>query len=140
MSKVQRVCLSLTCVFAVMGSREASAQSVTVQQPVVQQFGVRTAVSVPDRGSVLLGSVSSAQTLSRSRGPSLPASGLSQVVNHNDARVHVFIHDHEAMDRAVLAEAERQRALTPASTLTGMAAHAQRSLLNRHTSLQQRRP
>lgn len=125
-----RTCLSLMAIALL--AQSASAQTVTVQQPVAQQFGVNTVVSVPDRGSVLLGSVSSARSFGGSRGPALPSSSLTRSVNHSWARVSVFIHDHEAMDRRLLAAAEAQSSSERGSTLSGMAAHARQSLLKRH--------
>ncbi|MGD9856069.1 MAG: hypothetical protein AB7U20_14085 [Planctomycetaceae bacterium] len=129
----------------------ADAQTVVVQQPVVQQFGVHTAGSVPDRGSLLLGSVSSSRTWSRSPGPSLPSSLSVRSSEHSAASVHVFIHDFDAMDQAVLAAAgvptSARRTPMPLSSpeshggsrFTGMAAHAQQSLLQRHTEAASRR-
>lgn len=140
MSARIRVCLSLTVVAFLVNRESASAQTVTVQQPVVQQFGVNTVVSVPDRGSALLGSVSSAQTFGGSRGPALPSSQRLRSVRHSAARVNVFIHDSEAMDKAVLAAADAQSAMQRRSNLTGMTAHAQRSLLKRHAAAKRSSP
>ena len=47
----------------------ANAQQIAVQQPVVSTNSVRTTVSVPDRGSALLGGVGSAQSGRSSYGP-----------------------------------------------------------------------
>ncbi len=140
MSVPIRVCVSLTVVAFALNTQRASAQGVTLQQPVVQQFGVDTVVSVPDRGSALLGSVSSAQSFGGSRGPALPSSRLSRSVNHSGVRAHVFIHDFEAMDKAVLSAADGQRSSQHRSTLTGMAVHAQRSLLQRHAAARRSSP
>jgi hypothetical protein len=129
----------ITAVWVVLAASQACGQNVTVQQPVVGLFNVNTVVSVPDRGSLLLGGVSSAGVVGGSRGPSLPSSQQSGFARHSAARVHVFIHDFETMDRAVLAAAGSpsgadRRTNNPApsgSQLTGMAAHAHRSLLQR---------
>lgn len=116
----------------ITGAKQGFTQTVTVQQPVVQQFGVNTAVSVPDHGSILLGSVSSAQSFGRSRGFARPSSNVSGAPNHGGARVRVQIHDLEAMDKAVLAAAARQSDGQHTTNLSGMAATAHRSLLKRH--------
>lgn len=78
------------------------AQQVTVQQPVVATNSVRTSVSVPDRGSALLGGVSSAQSARSSYGPlrSGTSTGLSRSASSMSASV--YIHDLRAMDEALL--------------------------------------
>ena len=78
------------------------AQQVAVQQPVVATNSVRTTVSVPDRGSALLGGVSSAQSARSSYGPlrSGTSTGLSRSASSMSASV--YIHDLRAMDEALL--------------------------------------
>ncbi len=78
------------------------AQQVTVQQPVVGTNSVRTTVSVPDRGSALLGGVSSAQSGRSSYGPlrSGTSAGLSR--SASSMSTSVYIHDLRAMDEALL--------------------------------------
>ena len=85
----------------------AHAQQVVVQQPVVQQpvvstNSVRTTVSVPDRGSALLGGVSSAESARSNYGPlrSGTSTGLSRSASSMSASV--YIHDLRAMDEALL--------------------------------------
>ncbi len=85
----------------------AHGQRVTVQLPTFRQFSMTTTVVVPDRGGVHLGGVNRARRhalsfgtplfpgRNRGRGGATAASGVS---------VHAWIHDLEAMDRAVLHE------------------------------------
>jgi hypothetical protein len=81
----------------------ASAQAVTVQQPAVSVFSVDTVVSVPDRGRMFLGGVSSAggQRSSYGFGP-LRQSSSSHFARSGSADVGVSILDFEAMDQALL--------------------------------------
>jgi hypothetical protein len=78
------------------------AQQVAVQQPVVATNSVRTTVSVPDRGSALLGGVNSAQSGRSSYGPlrSGTSTGLSR--SASSMSTSVYIHDLRAMDEALL--------------------------------------
>ena len=91
----------------------ASAQNVQVQQPVVDVFSVDTAVSVPDRGSLLLGSVSSARDGRVSYGPLPYGSSVGRDLSHTSTSVHVHIHDFETMDRLLLMQAEEALGLNP---------------------------
>jgi hypothetical protein len=95
--------IPMICVLAI-GSNVAEAQQITVQQPVVEQFGVGTTVSVPDRGSALLGGVGSAASGRITTGPFRSGSSVGLSRQASSARVHVFIHDFEAMDAALLHE------------------------------------
>lgn len=83
-------------------SVSVQAQQVAVQQPVVATNSVRTTVSVPDRGSALLGGVSSAQSARSSYGPlrSGTSTGLSR--SASSMSTSVYIHDLRAMDEALL--------------------------------------
>ena len=90
--------------FVLMGlfvARTASAQ-ITVQQPVVSQTGVSTTVSVPDRGQVFLGGVSSAQSGRIQNGPipTVTSRGFSRQAT--SITTNVYIHDLQAMDEALL--------------------------------------
>ncbi|MCA9079461.1 MAG: hypothetical protein KDA58_02835 [Planctomycetaceae bacterium] len=99
-----------------------------VQQPVVQQFGVDTAVSVPDRGSAFLGGVSSAQDARTQFGWGLHGSAIGTARSHSGTDVRVWIHDFEAMDRALLAQ--------PASTTSlGTLSPSHRALVEAHRRL-----
>jgi hypothetical protein len=79
------------------------AQRITIQQPVIENFSVATTVSVPDRGSALLGSVSSAASGRTVAGPFRSGSSFGLSRQFSSASVHVYIHDFEAMDAALLA-------------------------------------
>ena len=78
------------------------AQQVTVQQPVVSTNSVRTSVSVPDRGSALLGGVSSAQSARSSYGPLRSGSSIGLSRSASSMSTSVYIHDLHAMDEALL--------------------------------------
>jgi hypothetical protein len=81
-----------------------SAQGITVQEPVVEDFSVDTVVSAPDRGAAFLGGVSSAAQGSSVYGP-FPfgsSSGFSRM--HAGTNVGVYIHDLDAMDHDLLSQ------------------------------------
>jgi hypothetical protein len=89
----------------------------TVQLPTVSSFSARTSVLVPDRGSLLLGGVDRVSDGLSSRGvpgaSHLPGGNrlfrnqaLGRDASHSSARASVWIHDFQAMDEALLAEAE----------------------------------
>ena len=81
--------------------RTSSAQ-IAVQQPVVSETGVSTTVSVPDRGQVFLGGVSSAQSGRIQNGPipTVTSRGFSRQATSISASV--YIHDLQGMDEAIL--------------------------------------
>ena len=83
-------------------SVSVQAQQVAVQQPVVATNSVRTTVSVPDRGSALLGGVSSAQSARSSYGPLRSGSSIGLSRSASSTSTNVFIHDLSAMDEALL--------------------------------------
>jgi hypothetical protein len=91
------------------------AQAVTVHQPTVGVFSVDTVVSVPDRGRMLLGGVSSAgsQRSSYGIGPGRQ-SAFSHVVNSSGMEVGVVIMDFEAMDQALLNQSPARTTALPA--------------------------
>ena len=78
------------------------AQQVAVQQPVVGTNSVRTTVSVPDRGSALLGGVNSAQSARQSYGPLPSGSSVGLSRSASSMSTSVYIHDLRAMDEALL--------------------------------------
>lgn len=133
-----RVCFTVAAIS--FWSGPALGQSIVVQQPVVQRFGVNTAVSVPDQGSVFLGGVSSAQTFGGSQRPALPSSRQFRSVTHSGASVNVTIHDFAEMDRAILSVAGSQTATHSRSNATGMSAYARESLLKRHAARKRSAP
>ncbi len=95
--KIHVLCLTaLLCL-----STQLSAQ--TVQLPQFHLFGTSTTVLVPDRGSVLLGSVNRASSGRVEFGNPLGrnvATGSDQ--SAANVRVSVYIHDFDAMDEALL--------------------------------------
>jgi hypothetical protein len=112
----------------------ARGQAITVQQPVVQQFGVRTVVSVPDRGAALLGSVGSAGEFRRGSGFMPLGTSIGRQIAHSSLSVHVMIHDFAAMDAALLsaADAMQDRGSAHDVPLNGMAARAREQLLRQN--------
>lgn len=78
------------------------AQQLSVQQPVVGTTSVNTTVSVPDRGSVFLGGVNSAQSGRTSYGPLRSGSSLGLSRSASSMSTSVYIHDLRAMDEALL--------------------------------------
>lgn len=79
----------------------------TVQQPVIGTFGGNFSVMVPDRGSALLGGVSSAGDSRSSYGlPFLRGSSRGQFRNNRSMWAHSRIIDLQEMDRMVLQAAE----------------------------------
>src|SRR5262245_3596864 len=91
---------------AVFPVEPAKAQQITVQQPRQQVFQAGTVVSVPDRGSAFLGGVRSASS-GRNSAFGIPGNvGIGRSSSAASTTVHVTIHDFEAMDKALLREAE----------------------------------
>ena len=95
----------------------AVATGPTIQLPAFQQRGVRTTVVVPDRGSVSLGGFSGLRQ-SRVRiappffGSFAPSRAGRSSRGVGNMQMRVWVHDLQAMDAAILAEAG-QRASTP---------------------------
>jgi hypothetical protein len=99
---------------ALHAASAAKAQQITVQQPQQQVFEVGTVVSVPDRGSAFLGGVRSAAS-GRNSAFGIPGNvGAGGTISGATSSVHVTIHDFEAMDAALLREAEQKQARTAA--------------------------
>jgi len=84
----------------------APAPAQTVQQPVVQTFGGSTTVSVPDRGSVSLGGVSSAASGRKVYGPGYRGSSYGVERSAGSLSVGVTIIDLHAMDEALLSQGD----------------------------------
>jgi hypothetical protein len=79
----------------------------TVQQPVIQSIGGNFAVSVPDRGGILLGSISRAGESRKSYGlPFTRGSSVGRFSQRSSLSSHVWIHDLREMDRMILEVAE----------------------------------
>ena len=88
-------------VFLLLVGRSSFAQQV-VQQPVGATTPVSTTVSVPDRGSALLGGVSSAQSGRAQYGPLRSGTNTGISRQATSITTHVYIHDLQAMDEALL--------------------------------------
>lgn len=91
----------LACVFiATTLCTTANAQRLLLQAPVIARFSVSTSASVPDRGGILLGSVSRAADGYKSFGPGPFPNGSSRgrSISHRSISTHVYIHDFAAMD------------------------------------------
>ncbi|WP_299460508.1 hypothetical protein [uncultured Gimesia sp.] len=107
-------------------NQQSHAQAIRIQQPVVQQFSTGTTVSVPDRGSALLGGFHSGAVQSRQVGPFRQGSSYGQAFQSANSSVSVYIHDFEAMDRMLLNSA-------PASIRnSGGHQHWKQQLLSQH--------
>lgn len=83
---------------------QTTVDAQTIQQPVFGVTSVSTTVSVPDRGSALLGSISRAADSRRTYGfgPFRPGSNRGSDRSHTSLSTSVFIHDLRAMDEAIL--------------------------------------
>lgn len=75
---------------------------ITVQQPVVRTTGVGTTVSVPDRGRVFLGGVSSAESFRQSYGPFPSGASRGYGLSGGSMSASVYVIDLQAMDEAIL--------------------------------------
>ncbi len=82
---------------------EVSAQ-VTVQQPAVRQFGGTGTIVVPDRGGAYFGGVSSAAAARRQYGPLRSGTTSGAEWQAGGISTHVYIHDLQAMDAALLSQ------------------------------------
>ncbi|RLS77089.1 MAG: hypothetical protein DWI02_10310 [Planctomycetota bacterium] len=95
--------MCLRVVFALLfGSSGPLLAQQMIQQPVVSTTGVRTTVSVPDRGNAFLGGVSSAQSQRNRSGPFRSGSSLGFARQNTSISTGVYIHDLQAMDEAIL--------------------------------------
>ncbi len=103
-----------------VSTAQAQVAPTTVQLPTTEQFTVGTTVWVPDGGSALLGGVNSWHSGSSSRGVPmlgrLPGIGrafnnqaFGAIANTAQSRVHVTVHDLEAMDAALRSEPAARR-------------------------------
>lgn len=137
-----------------IAATDAPAQNLTIQQPVVSGFSVGTTVSVPDRGGALLGGISRAGSARSDFGPLHFGRSVGVFREHSHATAHVWIHDLDAIDRAILGQSpglgrvlhwpsepkfgwsgRAAAARRPnSSPLTGQAARAYRHLLNRDSA------
>jgi hypothetical protein len=92
---------SVLFLFLLLAGRTSFAQQV-IQQPVVATTAVSTTVSVPDRGSALLGGFSSAQSGRAQYGPLRSGTNTGISRQGTSISTHVYIHDLQAMDEAIL--------------------------------------
>jgi hypothetical protein len=101
-----------------LGTSSAAGQT-TVQLPSVHVFATDSSVLVPDQGTVVLGGVNSAAS-GRSQFGGLPNNrSLGTQRSASGVTVSAKIHDMEAYDRALLAEAaNRRQAVTTGSLAT----------------------
>ena len=88
--------------FAILGSSSILQAQITIQQPVVRTTGVATTVSVPDRGSILLGGVNSAESSRSSYGPLRTGTSRGYGLSGSSISANVYIIDLQAMDEAIL--------------------------------------
>lgn len=79
---------------------------VIVQQPVVSTFGGGTTVTVPDRGSMHLGSVNTARSGRVTTGPFRSGSSMGLERTGSSMSAGVYIHDLHEMDEAILAQGQ----------------------------------
>jgi len=126
------VCLSIAVLVGLSAKATAFAQQATVQQPVIEQFGVDTAVSVPDRGRTSLGGVSRGASSSSSYGPLRLNRNYGSAFQGSTASAHVWIQDFDELDRQALqAAGSRQRPRDESVRLDERADHAYRTLASR---------
>lgn len=94
--------LAAACLALALPAASSHGQQVVVQQPQFRQFSASSTVLVPDRGATGLGGAGSAAAARGTYGP-LPG-GTSRLGGAGAARVEtrVWVHDFEAMDRAIL--------------------------------------
>ncbi|MEI8382695.1 MAG: hypothetical protein WCJ09_21365 [Planctomycetota bacterium] len=85
-----------------LGSSSILNAQITVQQPVVRSTSVGTTVSVPDRGSVFLGGVTSAEASRQSYGPLRTGTSRGYSLSASSVSASVRIIDLQAMDEAIL--------------------------------------
>ncbi len=109
--RIQAMWLAATA-FGLIAGEAFGQQAAAVQLPTISSFSVNTTVSVPDRGSVLLGGVHRAASgRSEFGAPLLPLRNRSFGAERSASgmRVSVFIHDFEAMDEYLLSQPTRFR-------------------------------
>ncbi len=100
------VCLNCSLWLGLTPS-EVSGQG--IQLPVVQQVQVDTVVTVPDRGAARIGGVSTAGSARNGSGLFRPGTSTGSYREASVVETHVWIHDFESMDRALLEQAPVQQ-------------------------------
>ncbi|HEX3870994.1 MAG TPA: hypothetical protein VHV77_11185 [Pirellulales bacterium] len=116
---VQRVVLVLLSL-VVLTSRAVGQAPTTVQLPSFEYFTVDTTVSVPDRGSVVIGGINSSGRGGYNSGtPFLPSQRAGgSTMGASQMSVHAMIHDMSAMDAAILAIATKSPTTTGPMAVT----------------------
>lgn len=114
--------LTIVVIYCAASLAQAEAQ-VTVQQPVFEVFGTTTTVSVPDRGSAHLGSISRGAASRKSFGPFRSGTNTGVDHSHSTSSVSVYIHDFAAMDAYLLNQGGPS-----APSVSGRSGHAYRQL------------
>lgn len=127
----RRACISMLFIAASVQNQHVHAQAIRLQQPIVQQFSAGTTVSVPDRGSAILGSFNSGATRSKQVGPLRQGRSYGQAFQSSTSSVGVYIHDFEAMDRMLLNSAPLSSG-TRGRLFQNSPAHWKQQLLSQH--------
>jgi len=123
------------------GAPLACAQQITLQQPVVEQFGVMTTVSVPDRGRASLGGIKRGASSRIRQGPLPWGTSTGWEYSGSDLSVSVWIHDFEELDRQALEWAEGRRPVDADRPLSdAQAERAWQMLAARHRAAPSYRP
>ena len=112
---------------------------VVVQQPIVSVSAVRTTVTVPDRGQIFLGGVSSAESSRNQLGFAPRGSSFGRSLSSRSSSATVRIIDLREMDEAILQGTVAHAARMPPevddrSTQTGLHASRVRHIVQRSPS------
>ncbi len=122
--------IGLALVISMMWSpAHATAQQTTVQLPTIDNFSVGTTISVPDRGTALLGGAGSGATGRSSYGPFRSGTNSGSSFSGGSVTARAQIHNFEEMDRLILDEAARRQ--NDNAPLTPAAQHVWRALRER---------
>ena len=100
-----------------LATPECQAQTLRLQQPIVQQFGANTTVLVPDRGQAHIGSVSRGWESRFQTGPWGRGSLTSRAYSESTLSTSVTIQDFAEMDRDLLQRAPQATPLPYEDTL-----------------------
>jgi hypothetical protein len=89
----------------------------TLQLPTFNSFSVETSVLVPDRGSATMGGVRRSSSAGSQFGPLRGTRATGRQAGAGGVDVAAHVHDFEALDKSVLAEAARRRGDTAAEKI-----------------------
>jgi hypothetical protein len=92
---------------------QLSAQVVSVQQPVVSQFGGSTIISVPDQGETFIGGVGRSYSSSIQPGYGFQPRAYGYETSGSSMPSRVWIHDFDEMDRQLLQQADAEAGASP---------------------------